>query len=213
MEIPTSDQTIRLKTLLCICNKHLTQIFDKKQISKHNPLARTETLTKDFEHVSKALRNEVLAITRMRHPSIVQVVEALKEHSGVLAFATEQLQCTLSHFLQNHSASELITLYTYGGKELDELSIQIGLLQVMKGLAFLHSNLMVHVFPNLLQLCLDPDSIFVDCKGENWKIGGFVFASTLKDSEEGYCEINDPLLPYCMPQLGYFGIRIYYRSS
>jgi hypothetical protein len=48
----------------------------------------------------------------------------------------------------------MLTRYAYNDVELDELGIQIGLLQVMKGLAFIHSNLMVH-------LCLQPDAIFI----------------------------------------------------
>lgn len=83
-------------------------------------------------------------MTRFRHPCIFQVVEPLVESPTMLAFASERAICTIADFLQNPS-SDFATTYKFGEIELDELDIQVGLLQVVKGLEFLHSNLIVHV--------------------------------------------------------------------
>ena len=64
-------------------------VFDKKQAARFNPLARPDGLVRDIEQLSRSLKTEVQVITRMRHPSILQIVEALTESPGVLAFASE----------------------------------------------------------------------------------------------------------------------------
>jgi hypothetical protein len=49
-------------------------VFDKKQAARFNPLARPDGLVRDIEQLSRSLKTEVQVITRMRHPSILQIV-------------------------------------------------------------------------------------------------------------------------------------------
>jgi SCY1-like protein 2 len=123
----------------------------------------------------------------LRHPSILELVEPVEDtRSGGLQFATEQVTASLSGLLRDKDAQELAggvggrrSRYVVddpesGGKkrreiEIDELEIQKGLLQVGKGLEFLHES------AGLVHGNLTPDAIFVNAKGD-WKISGLGFS-------------------------------------
>lgn len=47
--------------------------FNKKQLMKINPLAKQDSLSKDYLFISQSLKQEVLFITKLRHPSLIQV--------------------------------------------------------------------------------------------------------------------------------------------
>ncbi|KAI8912718.1 kinase-like domain-containing protein [Gorgonomyces haynaldii] len=180
-------------------------LFDKSQISRVNPLGKSSA-QKDYEYISKQLIREVQQMTRLRHPSILHILDPLNETPQNIGFVAEPLVCTLADFT---SKSSLVTILQFQDAELDELGIQLGMMQILKGLEFLHKNLIVH-------LCLCPESVFVDPQG-TWKIGGFVFASQLTDSEQGNASI-DVLPPFCQPRLGFFAPEVVldrrcYRSS
>ncbi len=95
-------------------------------------------------------------MTRLRHPCILEVVEPLEETRSELTFATEQVVAPLLEALQNDRSVEV---------QLDEVEVQKGLLQVARGLEFLHEAKMIHAN-------LTPDAILINAKGD-WKIGGF----------------------------------------
>ncbi|KAL2911102.1 Protein kinase domain-containing protein ppk32, partial [Polyrhizophydium stewartii] len=139
--------------------------FDRAEVERRNPHARQSHIKNEMSIVSELLKREVQTLTKLRHPSILQVQEQLQELRTMLAFATEPLMDTLSNalaFTQSHR-SGLQPIY-----ELDTLEIQKGLKQVAGGLMFLHSANIVH-----LNLC--PDAILINPKGD-WKIAGFQHA-------------------------------------
>jgi SCY1-like protein 2 len=97
-------------------------------------------------------------MTRLRHPCILEVVEPLEETRSELTFATEQVMAPLSEALHNDHRADV---------QLDEVEIQKGLLQVARGLEFLHDAKMVHSN-------LTTDAVLINAKGD-WKIGGFAW--------------------------------------
>ncbi|KAJ2761994.1 Protein kinase domain-containing protein ppk32, partial [Coemansia sp. BCRC 34490] len=122
--------------------------------------------------VIERLRKEAAQLARLRHPSVLQVVEALEETRTSLMFVTEQVVGSLDDLIAAKSGNGR----SYGRNgdsevELDELEIQKGLLQAAKALAFLHSD------AHLVHGNLVPASILINAKGD-WTLGGFGFAQT-----------------------------------
>lgn len=75
------------------------------------------------------------SLTRLRHPCILEVVEPLEETRSEITFATELVTAPLSEALIADSRSDF---------QLDEVETQKGLLQISRGLEFLHGAGMVH---------------------------------------------------------------------
>jgi SCY1-like protein 2 len=166
-------------------------VFDKKSLEPQSGGLGGRTgaasLKKAHEDVIERLRREAASLARLRHPSILELVEPVEDtRSGGLQFATEQVTASLSGLLRDKDAQELAggvggrrSRYVVdnpesGGKkrreiEIDELEIQKGLLQVGKGLEFLHES------AGLVHGNLTPDAIFVNAKGD-WKISGLGFS-------------------------------------
>ena len=115
--------------------------------------------------------HQASSLTRLRHPCILEVVEPLEEVRSELLFATEPVMAPLSQALiasdSSGRASESV--------QLDEVEIQKGLLQVARGLEFLHGAGLVHGN-------LTTDSVIVNTKGD-WKISGFAFLTPLKEPD------------------------------
>ncbi|CAJ0854727.1 11189_t:CDS:10 [Entrophospora sp. SA101] len=114
-------------------------------------------------------------LSRLRHPSILEVVEAVEESRTVITFATEPIIASLSNLLGNYDNLSPIP-DDIRKFEMDELEIQKGLLQIGKGLQFCHNDAKI-VHSNLV-----PEAIFVNVKGD-WKIGGFGFSVYLNNIE------------------------------
>lgn len=123
------------------------------------------------------LRHEVAVLSKIRHPSILQVVEPLEEaRTGYLRFVTEpvlsSLQASLAASIQaqdslrQRNQSSRHQQPISNDLELDEVEIQKGLSQVAHGLSFIHTKLA------LVHGNLTPDSIIINAKGD-WKLAGF----------------------------------------
>lgn len=108
------------------------------------------------------------ALTRLRHPCILEVMEPLEEIRAELIFATEPVTSPLSEALISSESSGRAS----ESVQLDEVEIQKGLLQVARGLEFLHGAGLVHGN-------LTIESVLVNIKGD-WKISGFAFLTPLK---------------------------------
>ncbi|KAF9070376.1 kinase-like domain-containing protein [Rhodocollybia butyracea] len=126
--------------------------FDKRgpDMERLGPLAKERTL--------EVLKAEASALSRFRHPSILEMVEPLEETRTELIFATELVICSLEQAIPG--AGKLASLV-----ELDEVEIQKGILQICKGLIFLHSS------AQLIHSNLCPESIIINRAGD-WKISG-----------------------------------------
>ncbi|KAK0563626.1 Protein kinase domain-containing protein ppk32 [Tilletia horrida] len=112
--------------------------------------------------VTEQLKKEASALTRLRHPCVLEVVEPLEETRTDISFATEHVVASLNTALIADSRSDV---------ELDEVEIQKGLVQVARGLEFLHGAKMVHGN-------LTTESILINSKGD-WKLSGFSFLTPL----------------------------------
>lgn len=172
--------------------------FDRKSLDVSNGGfgARATSATsvrKIQDEVVERLKKEASSLARLRHPSILQLAEPVEEtRSGGLMFATEPVLCSLSAALAqkdrrggmsgrgiSRSASDDgTTSSVLQDIEIDELEIQKGLLQVAKGLEFLHDS------AKLVHGNLTPDAIMINAKSD-WKISGLGFAGPA-DGAEGH---------------------------
>ncbi|KAF9001944.1 kinase-like domain-containing protein [Cyathus striatus] len=126
--------------------------FDKRsaEMERLGPSAR--------ERVLEVLKAEAFALGRLRHPSVLEMVEPLEETRNELTFATEPVLSSLDLSIPgSRSRSSLV--------EFDEIEIQKGILQICKGLSFLHSS------AQLIHSNICPESVIINTAGD-WKISG-----------------------------------------
>ncbi|KAJ5704712.1 hypothetical protein N7536_000401 [Penicillium majusculum] len=171
-------------------------IFDRKSLeTRSSGFGRSSGSSpkKLQDDVIERLKREASNLARLRHPSILQVLEPVEEtRSGGLMFATEHLTASLSGLLLEKDdqenttragsrSSRYVVEEADGTRrrrdvEIDELEIQKGLLQVAKGLEFLHES------AGLVHGNLNPDAIYINAKSD-WKISGLGFAGPPDSSE------------------------------
>ncbi|KAI8927965.1 kinase-like domain-containing protein [Entophlyctis helioformis] len=177
-------------------------IFENSSIEKRNPLARQTQTKADVAFVSDRLKREVQMITKLRHPSVIQVQESLQDLRTALVFATEPVLTTLAASIAlGNSTAEAYGSTQQPVHELDSLEIQKGLSQITKGIQFLHSANIVHLY-------LNPESIIINVKGD-WKLAGFLFATTMSGTPGQPFDLppdysNPAHVPACCsPDLGF----------
>ncbi|AEO64249.1 uncharacterized protein THITE_2060904, partial [Thermothielavioides terrestris NRRL 8126] len=175
-------------------------VFDRKSLDAHRSgLSRAEAaeFKRAADAVVERLKKEASAIAKLRHPSILEVVEPVEEtRGGGLQFIAEAVTASLSGLLQEKDdqergggvggrASRYVTEDADGNRrrrelEIDELEIQKGLLQVSKALEFMHDN------AGLVHGNLTPDAILINAKAgpsrSDWKLSGLAFCSPLESS-------------------------------
>ncbi|KAL5050221.1 hypothetical protein BDW71DRAFT_122318 [Aspergillus fruticulosus] len=192
-------------------------IFDKKALEPRSGglgSRSAASIKKLQEEVVERLKREAGNLARLRHPSILQVLEPVEEtRNGGLMFATERITASLAGLLQEKdsqedsgrigSASSRYMVEEPDGSrgrrdvDIDELEIQKGLLQIAKGIEFLHES------AGLVHGNLNPEAIFINAKSD-WKISGLGFAgpagtsnskSTLPPLALSEVLYQDPRLP------------------
>lgn len=165
-------------------------IFERKMIEPRTGgfgrSASASSLKKIHEEVVERLKREVSSLTRLRHPSVLQILEPVEEtRNGGLMFATEPITASLGGLLKEKDSQEggggggsrpsRYMIESPDGTrrrrevEIDELEIQKGLLQIAKGLEFLHES------AGLVHGNLNPEAIYINIKSD-WKIAGLSFA-------------------------------------
>jgi SCY1-like protein 2 len=208
-------------------------VFDRKSLEPQSGglggRSSAQALKKAQDDVVERLKREAASLARLRHPSILELAEPVEDtRSGGLQFATEPVTASLAGLLREKDEQEqaggpggrrsryVVHDPDSGGKkrrdiEIDELEIQKGLLQVGKGLEFLHES------AGLVHANLTPDAIMVNAKGD-WKISGLGFSGksegTTVATSAPYIALSetlnfDPRLPrtvqlnldYCSPDL------------
>ncbi|KAI1078883.1 ARM repeat-containing protein [Whalleya microplaca] len=165
-------------------------VFDKKSLDGHgNSLGRSgaSAFKRATEEVVERLKKEASSLARLRHPSILELVEPVEDtRGGGLQFVTEAITTSLASLLQEKDdqersggpggrSSRYVTEDSDGTRrrreiEIDELEIQKGLLQISKALEFLHEN------AGLVHANLTPDAILINSKSD-WKVSGLAFCS------------------------------------
>ncbi|KAH9483858.1 Protein kinase domain-containing protein ppk32 [Psilocybe cubensis] len=129
------------------------------------------------ERVVEVMKSEASALGRLRHPSILgdlfdnvqkhirkltrfveEMVEPLEETRNELVFATEPVLASLQLAIPDSGRQTSLV-------ELDEIEIQKGVLQMCKGLSFLHTS------AKLIHSHLSPETVVINGAGD-WKISG-----------------------------------------
>jgi SCY1-like protein 2 len=171
-------------------------IFEKKSLEPSSGglggRGGAASLRRVQDEVLERLKKEASALARLRHPSILELAEPVEDtRSGGLMFATEAVTASLASLLTEKDEQERSG--GVGGRgsryvveeadgtrrrrelEIDELEIQKGLLQLGKGLEFLHES------AGLVHANLTPEAVLVNAKGD-WKISGLAFAGPHESS-------------------------------
>lgn len=187
-------------------------VFDRKSLEPQGGglggRSSASSLKRAHDEVLERLKKEASSLARLRHPSILELVEPVEEtRNGGLMFATEQVTATLAGALDEKTEQEgrggvggrgsRYVVEDPDGKgrrrrevEIDELEIQKGLLQVSKGLEFLHES------AGLVHANLTPDAIFINVKSD-WKLSGLGFC-TPPDNARGASSVTPISLPEVM---------------
>ncbi|KAF3910249.1 hypothetical protein ABW21_db0204390 [Orbilia brochopaga] len=139
---------------------------------------RSSNVKAAHDEVVDRLKKEVALLARLRHPNILEVVEPLEESRAGLMFVTEVVVGSLQSVLDDKAGGSGDASHRNGSRrrdlDIDELEIQKGLLQLAKGLEFLHES------AGLVHGNLTPESVFVNSKSD-WKIAGLAFAASHRD--------------------------------
>ena len=154
---------------------------------------------KIFDQVVERLKKEAAFLAKLRHPNILELAEPVEDtRHGGLMFATEAIISTLASLLLDQDDRDRSNRSRSAGKEelIDELEIQKGLLQVAKGLEFLHES------AGLVHGNLTPEAIYINQKSD-WKIAGLGFTgspdtitnSTTPAMALSECLYHEPRLP------------------
>ncbi|XP_055296936.1 SCY1-like protein 2 [Sitodiplosis mosellana] len=173
-------------------------VFDKNQL---------KYIKEDRDAILEVLKRGVIQLTKIRHPRVLTVQHPLEESRDSLAFVTESVLASLANYLGNYSNMPSPNESTQF-PSLHEIEIKYGLMQLMEGLQFLHTDVkMIH-----RNIC--PESVVIN--NENcWKIFGFDYCCLLTvDQDTGkvggteqsaYIQVNrvsllQPILDYSAPE-------------
>lgn len=148
-------------------------IFDKKKFE--TLLVKNNIVKKHDKQVIydayEVLRNQVANLAKFRHPNILTLIEPLEDHKSNFTFATELVTACLNSV----------------PSDLDDVSIQKGLLQISNALEFLHST------AKYIHLSVQPSAIFIN-DNSDWKLSGFGHIQPV-ESEEFFIPQYDPRMP------------------
>lgn len=176
-------------------------IFDKTKFeSLVNRLCALSPNTKNprsiISECYELIKSEVSHMTKLKHPQILTIIEVLEETKLKFLFVSEPVVANLA---------------TLDLRKEDELSIQKGLLEISKGLQFLHN------FCSIIHLNLQPSSVFVTNQGD-WKLAGFKFLQILNeltplDRENFYIMNNSSVVPFANLNLNFTAPELIVDSS
>lgn len=167
-------------------------IFDKSKFEAQvNRICASSSNTKNpkviINECYELLKFEISQLAKLKHPQILTIFEVLEETKLKFLFVSELV------------TDNLLTVNV--SKDLDELSIQKGLLQMAKGLQFLHN------YCQIIHLNLQPSSIFINSQGD-WKLSGFRFLQNLNeisplDRDNFYIMNNSSVVPFANLNLNF----------
>jgi SCY1-like protein 2 len=182
-------------------------VFEKKSLEPpagagFGGRAAASGLKRAHDEVVERLKKEGSSLARLRHPSVLELVEPVEEtRGGGLQFATEPVTASLAGLLQEKDEQEkaggvggrhsrYVIEEADGQKrrrelEIDELEIQKGLLQIAKGLEFLHES------AGLVHANLTPEAIFINAKVGNLISCPPLSAADACDSQTGRYQVLD----------------------
>ena len=169
-------------------------VFDRKSLEPQagglGSRSHGVPIRKIHDEVVERLKKEASSLARLRHPNVLELAEPVEDiRSGGLMFATEPITATLADLLyhqddeskpeSSHGRAGRYKVEDADGNQkeaaIDELEIQKGLLQVAKGLEFLHQS------AGLVHGNLTPEAIYINQKSD-WKISGLGFSGACDSS-------------------------------
>ncbi|KAJ3219491.1 hypothetical protein HDU67_000904 [Dinochytrium kinnereticum] len=161
-------------------------IYEKNFIETLNPLSsKPPNAKKELDKAHEVLKKEAQTLSRLRHPCMLEVTEALDDSKTVLAFGSEMVLCCLSNVLGNFFNTGNLDKAEFRAKyDLDELEIQKGVLQVIKGTS-------------------DPFLPMGD-----WKISGFNFSYQLTQATDTASFYITDYPPFCSPSMDYLAPEV-----
>ncbi|TDL27250.1 kinase-like protein [Rickenella mellea] len=163
-----------------VTNKRVSVwLFEKKVLDGDKSMASGR------DRVIDALKAEASALGRLRHPSILEMVEPLEETRSELIFATEPLLSSLYLSIPSPTLSTPLV-------ELDEVEIQKGILQLCKGLTFLHTS------GRLIHSNINPETILINSSGD-WKLSGLGLTIPLSGPDGKPTRWTSPMHDRYMP--------------
>ncbi|KAJ3349334.1 SCY1-like protein 2 [Allomyces javanicus] len=168
--------------------------FEKKLFADQAPGRRGHV-----DHLVALLKRDIVVLSRLRHPCLLEIAEPLAESPTTLAFATEPIMGNLANVLGNYSNFTTGIDRKVEAYELDELEIQKGVLQLARALEFCHHDAKL-VHGNLV-----PEVVWINSKGD-WKLGGFFFSRWNQygtDKKVDFPEYNAPLGSSWLPNLDF----------
>ncbi|KAL6942368.1 hypothetical protein ACO0QE_003542 [Hanseniaspora vineae] len=159
-------------------------VFDKKKYEQY--MSKNGLVTSsNKEYIQEAyalLKKQVSNLTKLKHPNILQIIEPLEEHSKNFLFVTEYVSGSVdtvyrkdnynSMYNGSNQQSSMSGNILDGGIDGDDSTnnnvlFQRGLLQIAKGLDFIHNT------AKSVVLDLQPNNIFINENGD-WKLGGLM---------------------------------------
>ena len=153
-----------------------------------------------FSQILDILRKDASSLQRLRHPSILHMMEALVEDRTSMAFATKFVKNTLQGLLEDSSKDS--------SQPISALEMKCGLLDLAEALRFLHQD------AKTAHLGLAPGNVFITPTGR-WLLGGFGSSmGNLEASALVSCPFSfgsgstgeggilaEPSLKYCAPEM------------
>lgn len=162
-------------------------VVDKKSIqdalSSQGIRPRSAIVGQVLEHAQRGAAN----LTKLRHPAILKVVEALESSRTSLSFVTERVQASLSLFIRTED------------DEMNDLMIVRGFSTLCSALEFLHNQV------GYVHMNLSPETVLIDAKGD-WKLAGLEFIELFQEHSAGdfFLPNVDPRFPaWMMPSVDY----------
>ncbi|KAH9966454.1 other/SCY1 protein kinase [Russula dissimulans] len=155
--------------------------FDKRsaEVDRLSPMAKDKTMD--------VLKAEAMSLSKLRHPSILEMVEPLEETRSELVFATEPLLSSLQLAIPGAPCASLVDL-----DEVEGSRIQKGVLQLCKGLSFLHTS------ARTIHSNINPESVLINNAGD-WKLGGLGLTIPLKRPDGSSTDWEFPSYDSRMP--------------
>lgn len=167
-------------------------IFDKSKFESTivklcSSMSNTKNPKVIISECYELIKHEVNQLSKLKHPQILTVFEILEETKLKFLFASELV------------TDNLLTI-DFDNK-LDELSIQKGLLEICKGVQFLHN------YGSIIHMNLQPSSIFINQQGD-WKLAGFRFIQNLNEispseRENFFIMNNTSIVPFVNQNLNF----------
>ncbi|KAI9452325.1 other/SCY1 protein kinase [Russula earlei] len=155
--------------------------FDKRnaEVDRLTPMAKDKTMD--------VLKAEATSLSKLRHPSILEMVEPLEETRSELVFATEPLLSSLYLAIPGSPYASLVDL-----DEVEGSRIQKGVLQLCKGLSFLHTS------ARTIHSNINTESVLINSAGD-WKLGGLGLTIPLKRPDGSSTDWEFPSYDSRMP--------------